>query len=117
MQLIILMIHVLVAFTLIALVLLQQGKGAEVGAAFGSGASQTMFGSQGSTSFLVKLTASLAAIFFITSISLTYIASSQYKVDPLLNISAPAKEASVSNNQTKGAAEQKKQMDSSEESG
>jgi len=92
MQVIILMIHVLVAFSLIVLVLLQHGKGASIGAAFGSGASQTVFGSQGSTSFLVKITSVLAAAFFMTSIALNYIATQEYKKDPLQNLSAQVQE-------------------------
>jgi preprotein translocase subunit SecG len=79
MQQIILIIHVLVSIGLIALVLLQHGKGADVGAAFGSGASNTMFGSAGSTPFLVKVTGILAGIFFLTSLSLTYLVSSHAK--------------------------------------
>jgi preprotein translocase subunit SecG len=75
MQELLLVIHVLVAIAIVSLVLVQHGKGADVGAAFGSGASNTMFGSQGSTSFLMKITCVLAAIFFITSLSLGYIAS------------------------------------------
>jgi preprotein translocase subunit SecG len=66
--------HVLISVTLIGLVLLQQGKGAEAGASFGSGASQTVFGSQGSGSFLFKLTACFALIFFVTSLTLGYLA-------------------------------------------
>ncbi|MBS0358640.1 MAG: preprotein translocase subunit SecG [Proteobacteria bacterium] len=73
----ILFIHVLIAIALIALILLQQGKGAEMGAAFGSGASQTVFGSQGSGSFLMKVTGMLAMGFFVTSISLAVIAGHQ----------------------------------------
>lgn len=57
---------------LIVLVLLQQGKGAAAGAAFGSGASNTMFGSQGSFSFLMKVTYAVAFTFFMTSLMLTY---------------------------------------------
>ncbi len=68
----ILVAHVVVAVALIALVLLQQGKGADAGAAFGSGASSTMFGSQGSASFLSRTTAILATVFFMTSLSLAY---------------------------------------------
>lgn len=67
----VLTLHIFIGCALIALVLLQQGKGAEAGAAFGSGASQTLFGSQGSTSFLLKLTGGLAVAFFITSLWLT----------------------------------------------
>lgn len=72
MQTVLLIVHLLASVTLIALVLLQQGKGADMGAAFGSGASSTVFGARGSGSFLTRSTAILAAIFFITSISLAY---------------------------------------------
>lgn len=75
MQVAILMIHVAIAIALVVLILLQQGKGAEAGAAFGGGASQTVFGSQGSGSFLAKLTGILAAAFFATSLTLAYFAS------------------------------------------
>lgn len=73
MQTIILIIHVLLAISIIVLVLLQHGKGADAGAAFGSGASATVFGARGSTSFLTRATAVLAALFFITSLSLAYL--------------------------------------------
>lgn len=76
MQQIVLVLHVLIAISLISLVLLQHGKGADVGAAFGSGASNTLFGSRGSSSFLFKLTAGLAMLFFVTSIVLTHLAAS-----------------------------------------
>ncbi|MBA2657527.1 MAG: preprotein translocase subunit SecG [Tatlockia sp.] len=74
----ILTIHVLVALALIGLVLIQHGKGADIGAAFGSGASGTVFGSQGTGSFLFKLTGGLAMTFFITSLTLSYMVSTQY---------------------------------------
>ncbi len=67
-----LLLHVVIAVAMIALVLLQQGKGADAGAAFGSGASSTMFGSQGSGSFLSRATGMLAAGFFATSLVLAY---------------------------------------------
>ena len=72
-----LIIHVLAALGLIGLVLVQHGKGADMGAAFGSGASQTLFGSRGSANFLSRMTAGLATVFFITSLSLVYLASRQ----------------------------------------
>lgn len=81
MQILIVIVHVLVSISLIALVLLQHGKGADAGAAFGSGASNTMFGSQGSTPFLIKVTGILAAVFFITSLALSYLASSRNVVN------------------------------------
>lgn len=68
---ILLAIHVLAAIAIVALVLLQQGKGADMGAAFGGG-SQTVFGSQGSANFLSRMTAVLATVFFFTSMSLAY---------------------------------------------
>ncbi len=72
MQTVLLIVHLMASIALIALVLLQQGKGADMGAAFGSGASATVFGARGSASFLTRSTAILAAIFFVTSISLAY---------------------------------------------
>lgn len=75
----ILMIHVVVAIVLIGLVLIQHGKGADIGAAFGSGASNTLFGSQGTGGFLFKLTGGLAMTFFVTSLTLSYLVSTQYQ--------------------------------------
>jgi len=80
MEQIILSIHVLAAVGLIGLILIQQGKGAEVGASFGSGASQTVFGSHGSGSFLTRATAILATLFFVTSLALGYLATHRTKV-------------------------------------
>ena len=79
MYLFILMIHVMTVACLIVLVLVQQGKGAVTGAAFGSGASQTVFGSRGSGSFLFKVTLGFALVFFSTSIALDYLASVSVK--------------------------------------
>jgi len=75
MQTTVLIIHTLIALGIIILVLLQRGKGAEAGAAFGAGASGTVFGSRGSTSFFSRTTAVLATAFFATSLSLAYISS------------------------------------------
>jgi len=75
----ILVIHVLIAITVIGLVLIQHGKGADIGAAFGSGASNTVFGSQGTGSFLFRLTGGLALAFFVTSLTLSYLVSTQYQ--------------------------------------
>jgi preprotein translocase subunit SecG len=75
---IVLFIHVFLAVALIGLVLIQHGKGADIGAAFGSGASGTVFGSQGSGGFLFKLTGGIAMAFFATSLALGYIVSTQY---------------------------------------
>ena len=74
---IILVIHVLLALGLIGLILIQHGKGADAGAAFGSGAAGSVFGARGAHSFLYKLTAVMAISFFVTSISLAYFASNE----------------------------------------
>ncbi len=67
--------HILLAFAIIALVLLQRGKGADAGAGFGAGASGTVFGARGSASFLSRTTAVLATLFFLTSLGLAYLFS------------------------------------------
>ena len=79
MQLIILIIHILVAISLVSIVLLQHGKGADIVASFGNGASGTMFGSSGPAHFLMKLTGTLTTIFFITSLSLAYCSLHKWK--------------------------------------
>ncbi len=76
---IILVIDVLSAVGLIALVLLQQGKGADMGAAFGAGASQTLFGARGSANFLSRTTAILAAVFFVSNMTLAWLATRETK--------------------------------------
>ncbi|NYT27783.1 preprotein translocase subunit SecG [Candidatus Thiodubiliella endoseptemdiera] len=74
---VILIIHVLLALGLIALILMQHGKGADAGAAFGAGASGSVFGARGANSFIYKLTAGVAVGFFITSLSLAYLATNE----------------------------------------
>src|SRR5215510_15189715 len=71
-EVLILVFHVLAAVGVIGFVLLQHGKGADMGAAFGSGASGSLFGSTGSANFLSRTTAVLAVVFFLTSMALTY---------------------------------------------
>ena len=70
-------IHVLIALSIIGLVLLQQGRGADAGAGFGGGASNTVFGARGSASFLSRSTAILAAVFFSSSLLLAYLGGKQ----------------------------------------
>ncbi|WP_124949346.1 preprotein translocase subunit SecG [Sulfuriferula thiophila] len=77
METIIWILHLLAAVSVIVLVLLQQGKGADMGASFGSGASGSLFGSTGSANFLSRTTAVLAASFFMTSLVLTYFSGHQ----------------------------------------
>jgi preprotein translocase subunit SecG len=74
---ILLVVHVLTAVGIVGLVLLQQGKGADMGAAFGGGASQTLFGARGSATFLSRTTGFLAAVFFATSLALAVVYSRQ----------------------------------------
>ena len=71
---VVIVVHLLGAIGVVGLVLLQQGKGADAGASFGAGASATVFGSQGSATFLSRFTAILAAAFFITSLGLAFFA-------------------------------------------
>ena len=75
METVILVFHVLAALTIIGLVLLQHGKGADMGAAFGGGASGSLFGATGSANFLSRITAVAAVIFFLTSLGLTWYSS------------------------------------------
>lgn len=88
-------VQVLVAVALIGLILLQQGKGADAGAAFGSGASSTVFGARGSANFLSRTTAWLAAVFFCVSLGLAYLIQGSSReigsvVDKVQSQSAPA---------------------------
>ncbi len=76
---VVLAIHLVVALAIIGLVLMQHGKGADAGASFGGGSSQTVFGSRGSATFLSRMTAVLATVFFITSITLAYMSGNQVK--------------------------------------
>ncbi|RMG60591.1 MAG: preprotein translocase subunit SecG [Deltaproteobacteria bacterium] len=71
----ILIVHIIVSVVLVAVVLMQTGKGAELGAMFGGGASQTIFGPTGPTGLLGKITAIAAVIFMLTSLSLAYMSS------------------------------------------
>jgi len=70
-------IHLVTAIAIVVLVLLQQGKGADMGAAFGGGSSQSVFGSRGSANFLSRTTGILAAVFFATGLSLAYMYTKQ----------------------------------------
>lgn len=70
-------LHVMVCLVLIVVVLLQRGKGAEIGAVFGGGASTTVFGSRGAGNFLTKLTTASAIVFMLTSLTLSYIANTR----------------------------------------
>jgi preprotein translocase subunit SecG len=96
MEILLLVVHVLVGITVCGLVLLQHGKGADMGAAFGSGSAGSLFGASGSANFLSRTTAILATVFFITSLGLTYLGSthSQSKgvIERIKEEPAPKKE-------------------------
>ncbi len=79
MSILIVVIHIIVSLALILIVLLQTGKGADMGAAFGGGASQTLFGTTGASTFLGKLTTAAAVIFMLTSLTLAYMAGNHGK--------------------------------------
>lgn len=86
---VVLIAHVLIAVMIVGLVLIQRGKGADAGAAFGAGASGTVFGARGSANFLSRSTAVLAMLFFSTSLGLAYLGSQRKPVESLLDIAAP----------------------------
>jgi len=92
MEQITLMVHLLVAIALIALILLQRGKGSDIGASFGAGASQTLFGSAGSGNALTRMTAWLSAIFFASSFGLAVIADNRTADEDDLGFDIPASE-------------------------
>jgi preprotein translocase subunit SecG len=87
---ILLLVHVLISAGIIGLVLLQRGKGADAGAAFGAGASGTVFGARGSTNFLSRTTAVLATLFFASSLSLAYLGTRQAPTESLMDGGLPA---------------------------
>jgi preprotein translocase subunit SecG len=105
MQTILTVFHLFLAIGLVGLVLMQHGRGADAGAAFGSGASATVFGARGSSSFLSRATAVLAALFFLTSMAMAYFASLKdeakglmegvHSPAPMVPAPAPAQEVPV----------------------
>jgi preprotein translocase subunit SecG len=81
-------VHIIVAVAVIAMVLLQHGKGADMGAAFGSGSSGSLFGATGSANFLSRSTAILATLFFLTSLALAYFGLQQQRPASVLDRAA-----------------------------
>jgi preprotein translocase subunit SecG len=88
----ILFLHIIVCIALILIILLQTGKGADIGAVFGGGSSQTLFGSTGATPFLSKVTIGAAVVFMITSIILTYFSGKGIAVESSVVSGAPVTE-------------------------
>ncbi len=91
METIVWVVHLLTAIVLCGLVLMQHGKGADMGAAFGTGSAGSLFGSAGSANFLSRSTAVAAAIFFVTSLSLTYLYSHPDQQQGVMDRAAVAK--------------------------
>ncbi len=90
MESILIVVHLFLAIGLVGLILMQHGKGADMGAAFGSGASATVFGSRGASNFLSRSTGILAALFFLTSLALAYFAMQATEPETLMEGIAPA---------------------------
>ena len=103
-------VHVLVAAALVGLVLLQHGKGADMGAAFGSGSSGSLFGAAGSANFLSRTTAILATVFFLSSLGLTYFGATRTGPTDIMKqgvtetVPAPAAKESKATDVPQGAA-------------
>ncbi|MEM1155489.1 MAG: preprotein translocase subunit SecG [Pseudomonadota bacterium] len=95
MEQIILIVHLLVALAIIGLIMLQQGKGADMGASFGAGASQTLFGSSGSSNVLTKATGWLVVLFFASSFGLAMLATQKSSQVNEFNIDIPVEEEIV----------------------
>ena len=90
MQTLVLVFHILAAVGIVTLVLLQHGKGADMGAAFGSGSAGSLFGSAGASNFLSRTTAVLAAVFFATSLGLTYFSAPSKSSGVMQHLDTPA---------------------------
>jgi len=95
MSLLFIILHIGVCIALIMIVLLQTGKGADMGAAFGGGASQTLFGSTGASTFLGKLTTVVAVVFMLTSLTLAYMSTNKSKDSIMVDQQAPIEQKST----------------------
>ena len=104
---VILTVHIIAGVSVIGLVLLQHGKGADMGAAFGSGASGSLFGATGSANFLSRATAVLAAVFFLTSLGLSYLATARPRLSGSVMDSAPVQTVPAAPAQTPAVPDSK----------
>jgi preprotein translocase subunit SecG len=95
MSILLIIIHIIVSIALIMIVLLQTGKGADMGAAFGGGSSQTLFGSTGASTFLSKATTAAAIIFMVTSLGLAYLSSHRTGESVVTGTPAPIESQAV----------------------
>jgi preprotein translocase subunit SecG len=93
MSILVIVLHIIVCIALIMIVLLQTGKGADMGAAFGGGSSQTLFGSTGASTFLSKATTVAAVVFMLTSLTLAYMSGNQNANTIMENVPAPVEQS------------------------
>lgn len=105
MEKLVLVIHILAAVVLIGLVLLQHGKGADMGASFGSGASGSLFGVSGSSNFMSRATAIFVVIFFSTSLTLAYLASHKSAGESVVKAHAAQESKMVTDDKAKPATD------------
>jgi preprotein translocase subunit SecG len=105
MSILVIVLHIIVCIALILIVLLQTGKGADMGAAFGGGSSQTLFGSTGASTFLSKATTAAAVVFMLTSLVLAYMSGNQSARTIMTDSPAPIEQpaAAPSGTDTQGA--------------
>lgn len=95
MSIFLIVIHIVVCIALIMIVLLQTGKGADMGAAFGGGSSQTLFGSTGASTFLSKATTGAAIVFMVTSLGLAYLSSHRTAGESVVTSTPPPVQSSA----------------------
>ncbi|NKB76900.1 MAG: preprotein translocase subunit SecG [Gammaproteobacteria bacterium] len=106
---ILLVVHLIVAVTIVILVLLQQGKASDMGASFGGGSSQSLFGARGSANFLSRMTSILVTTFFLSSLTLAYMYTRKGEENSILSGSSVIQQGQTENTEeipTLGAAEQ-----------
>lgn len=106
-QQLVLIVHVIAAVVIIGLVLLQHGKGADMGAAFGSGSAGSLFGASGAANFLSRSTAALATVFFLTSMGLTYFSTPRAQSGVIKNIKTEQKVPATTTSPAAPAADSK----------
>ena len=95
MEVLLIIFHILICLALVMIVLLQTGKGADMGATFGGGSSQTLFGSTGASTFLTKSTTLVAVAFMLTSLGLAYLSSSKTGTSIMQDVKAPVEEKAI----------------------
>ena len=100
MSILLIIVHVVVCVALIMIVLLQTGKGADMGAAFGGGSSQTLFGSSGASTFLSKATTVAAIVFMLTSLTLAYMSGGKAVKSVVSDVQVPIEQPAQTDNNT-----------------